>query len=86
MKGHLLSRIGAFQSNHAANPFSQLSASVMDISRQRYSWVNETGLGSRCGTLALSVCSYVTFVTSAKGGVWFSFADFSRDVIGGSRL
>ena len=37
VKGHLLSGIGAFQLNHAANPFSQLSASVMDISRLRYS-------------------------------------------------
>ena len=90
------SRIGAFQSNQAVNPFCQLSASVMDISRLRYtnafnvfskpcgpgSWANETELWSQCGTLALSVRSCVTFVTSAKGGVWFSFADFSRDAIG----
>ena len=33
--GSLVSRIGAFHSNHAVNPFSQLSASVMDMSLVR---------------------------------------------------
>ena len=33
--GSLLLRIGAFQSNHAVNPFSQLSASERDMSRLR---------------------------------------------------
>ena len=36
VRGPLLSRIGAFQSNHAVNPFSQLSASVRDMSRLRF--------------------------------------------------
>ena len=44
-------------------------------------WVNGIGLRSRCGTLVLFVCSWA-FVTSSKGSVWFSVADFSKDAIG----
>ena len=38
VRGPLLSRIGAFQSNHAVNPFCQLFASVIDISRLRFTF------------------------------------------------
>ena len=71
VRGPLLLRIGAFQSNHAVNPFSQLSASVRDMSRLRFtlgfkvfskhcglgSWVNDVGLWSRCGASIPLVCS-----------------------------
>ena len=36
VRGPLLLRSGAFHSNHAANPFSQLSASVRVMSRLRF--------------------------------------------------
>ena len=85
VKGHLLSRIDAFHLNKAVNPFSQLSASVRDISRLRLPvgfsvfskrcglgvWVDGIGLGSRCG---MSMWAFVTF---SKGGIWCSDADFS---------
>ena len=60
VKGHLLSRIDVFHLNQAVNPFSQLSASVRDISCLRLPdgfsvfskrcglgvWVNGIGLRS----------------------------------------
>ena len=51
--GSLVSRMGAFHSNHAVNPFSQVSASVMDMSLVRDPFgfsvfSRRSGLGS-CG-------------------------------------
>ena len=93
--GSLVFRIGAFHSNHAVNPFSQLSASVMDISWMRGplgfnvlskrcglgEWENEVWSGTQYGLSVLSICSYWTSSTSAKGDVWLSGADSSVDAV-----
>ena len=70
--GSLLLRIGAFQSNHAVNPFSQLSASERDMSRLRFMlgfrvfsslcgrklWEGGVGWLSECGGVFVSlICS-----------------------------
>ena len=94
--GSLVSRIGAFHLNHAVNPFSQVSASVMDMSRMRgpfgfsvlsrlcglVEWGSGVWFGIRHGLPVLSVCSCWTSSTSAKGGVWLSGADSSEDADG----
>ena len=83
--GSLLLRIGAFQSNHAVNPFSQLSASERDMSRLRFifgfrvfsslcgleSWEGGVGWLSQCGgILVLLICSCeMSLSTSASDSV-----------------
>ena len=95
--GSLVSRIGAFHSNHAVNPFSQLFASVMYISRMRGplgfnvlskrcglgEWGNGVWFGAQYGlSVLLFVCSCWTSSTSAEGGVWLSGADSNEDADG----
>ena len=92
-----MSRIGAFHSNHAVNPFSQVSASVMDMSLVRdpfgFSVLSRRcGLGgcgngiwvcAQHGLSALSPgCSCWTSSTYAGGGVWLSGADSNEDADG----
>ena len=87
VRGHLVSRIGAFQSNYAVNPLSQLSASVMDMSRVRGPFGFNV-FSKRCGlgkweneASVSSIRSSGTSSTSAKGDVWLSGADSSEDAI-----
>ena len=95
--GSLVSRMGAFHSNHAVNPFSHASASVMDMSLVRdpfgFSVLSKRwgpggcrggvwGSGHRM-FLALSPgCSYSSLSTYVKGGVWLSDADSDEDADG----
>ena len=95
--GSFVSRMGAFHSNHAVNPFSQASASVMDMSLVRDPF-GFSVLSKRCGPggcgggvwgsghrmfLALSPsCSYWSLSTCVEGGVWLSDADSDEDVDG----
>ena len=93
----LVSRMGAFHSNHAVNPFSQASASVMDMSLVRDPF-GLSVLSKRCGpggcggevwsrghrmSLASSPsCSYWSLSTCVEGGVLLSDADSDEDVDG----
>ena len=96
--GSLVSRMGAFHSNHAVNLFSQVSASVIDMSLIRDPF-GFSVLSRRCGPggcgngngifrarralLALSPgCSYWTSSTYVEGGVWSSDADSDGDADG----
>ena len=95
--GSLVSRMGAFHSNHTVNPFGQLSASVMDMSRMRFplgfsvlsrrcglgDCGNGIWVGAQHGLSVLSLgCSCWTSSTYAEGGVWLSGADSSEDADG----
>ena len=85
VKGSLLIRIDAFHSNHAVNPFSQVSASVRDMSRLRFVlgfkvFSNRCGLESWEGGIAW-LSRYVGSLVSLVCSCGMSSPTFARDSV-----